>query len=390
MVRVGIDRIAFYTSKQYVALEDVAEHNQIDPDKFALGIWQEHMAVAPVDEDAVTLAANACEQIFANDDIDREVDQLLFATESGVDQSKAGGLYVRRLLGLNQNCRVVELKQACYSATAGLQMALAQIRANPKLKILLVASDIARYGLGTPGEATQGAGAVAMLLTANPSILAVDEQAGLHNDDVMDFWRPNYSDTAMVDGKYSTKVYLNTLKACIRDLKAKDGDLVFDHLCYHLPFSRMAEKAHKTFCRETQAPYDKDTFEQACGASLIYNRTIGNSYTASLYIALASLFDNQTVREGARIGLFSFGSGCMGELMSATVQSGYRDYLHSDYHQALLTNRQQLDYQAYKRAFTFSYRDDGGEQILPSETNGHYRIAQIANHQRHYEAVDRS
>lgn len=389
MVRVGIDRIAFYTSNQFVALKDVAEHNQIDPDKFALGIWQEHMGVATLDEDAVTLAANAAESIFADGSISRHVDQLLFATESGVDQSKAGGIYVRRLLGLNQNCRVVELKQACYSATAGLQMALAQIRANPALRILLIASDIARYGLGTPGEATQGCGAVAMLLTANPAIVEIDETAGLHSDDVMDFWRPNYSDTAMVDGKYSTKVYLNTLKACISDYRSRVDALDFHHLCYHLPFSRMAEKAHKTFCRETGSRYLVEDFERDISAGLIYNRTIGNSYTASLYIALASLLDNQQIEAGARLGLFSFGSGCMGELMSATVVSGYRDKLHARAHGAMLAARKQLSYAEYEQVFLFEYKRDGAEQVLPRQTTGTYRLAKIDRHQRHYEPSQR-
>lgn len=385
MVRVGIDRIAFYTSNQFVALKDVADHNQIDPEKFSAGIWQENMAVTTADEDAVTLAANAAETIFADGSIERHVDQLLFATESGVDQSKAGGIYVRRLLGLNNNCRVVELKQACYSATAGLQMALAQIRANPSLKILLIASDIARYGLGTPGEATQGCGAVAMLLTANPSILAIDEEAGLHSDDVMDFWRPNYSDTAMVDGKYSTKMYLTTLKACIKDYRQRVDSLAFDHLCYHLPFSRMAEKAHKTFCRETGTKFSADEFAEQINAGLVYNRTIGNSYTASLYIGLTSLLDNQHIAEGARIGLFSFGSGCMGELMGATVQPNYRQALHATKHSAMLQDRQQLNYSEYAQAFNFNYAKDGDEQVLPLQTKGTYRLAKIANHQRHYE-----
>ncbi len=387
MVSVGIDRIAFYTSKHYVALSDVAENNKIDPEKFSQGIWQENMAVPTPDEDAVTLAANAAEQLFSDGSLSRHVDQLLFATESGVDQSKAGGLYVRRLLGLNKNCRVVELKQACYSATAGLQMALAQIRANPELKILLIASDIARYGLGQPGEATQGCGAVAILLTANPRILTVDDVAGLHNDDVMDFWRPNYSDTAYVDGKYSTKVYLNTLKACLSDYQSRGGELSFEHMCYHLPFSRMAEKAHKTLCRETKQKFDADQFAHQVGDGLIYNQAIGNSYTASLYISLASLLDHGNVKPGAKVGLFSFGSGCMGEMMSGTVQPDFANALHAGRHKAMLEARTPMTYDEYKAAFTFSFVEDGSEQVLPRQAAGHYRLAKLANHQRHYESV---
>lgn len=42
----------------------------------------------------------------------------MLATETGVDQSKAAGLYLHPLLLLPRNCRIIELKQACYCATA--------------------------------------------------------------------------------------------------------------------------------------------------------------------------------------------------------------------------------------------------------------------------------
>ena len=63
-----------------------------------------------------------------------DIEMLLFATESGIDQSKAAGIYVHELLGLPARCRVVELKQACYSGTAALQLALPFLRENPRKK----------------------------------------------------------------------------------------------------------------------------------------------------------------------------------------------------------------------------------------------------------------
>ena len=68
-----------------------------------------------------------------------DIDHLLFATESGLDFSKASGIYVHRLLGLPRRCRVVELKQACYSATAAIRMALPMLQENPEKKILVIA-----------------------------------------------------------------------------------------------------------------------------------------------------------------------------------------------------------------------------------------------------------
>ena len=121
---VGIDEISFYTSNYFLDLRTLAEVQQIESDKYYTGIGQEKMSMAAPDEDVVTMAANAAQQVIDRVGVDC-ISSLLFATETGVDQSKAAGVYVHRLLGLNSNCRVVELKQACYSATAAIQMACA-------------------------------------------------------------------------------------------------------------------------------------------------------------------------------------------------------------------------------------------------------------------------
>jgi len=167
---VGIDDISFYASDFYLSLATLAQHNGKDPNKYLQGLGQHQMGVLPCDEDIVTMAANAAYPLVANRGIDK-IRTLLFATESGVDQSKAAGLYVHRLLNLHQNMRIIELKQACYSATAALQMACALVEKNPQHEVLVIASDVARYGLNTPGEATQGCGAVAMRITAQPRLL---------------------------------------------------------------------------------------------------------------------------------------------------------------------------------------------------------------------------
>src|SRR5699024_7218004 len=135
-------------------------------------------------------------------------DLVIFATETSVDHSKSGAAYVHRLLNLKPGVRSIEVKQACYAATAGIQMAKGHIALHPKSKVLVLASDIARYGLNTGGEATQGAGAVEMVIAQNPRILTLEEPNTFLSDDIMDFWRPSYSETAFVDGKYSNEQYL--------------------------------------------------------------------------------------------------------------------------------------------------------------------------------------
>ena len=83
---------------------------------------------------------------------------------------------------------------------------------SPESKVLVIASDIAKYGIETPGEPTQGAGSVAMLITQNPRIMAFNNDNVAQTRDIMDFWRPNYSTTPYVNGVYSTQQYLDSLK----------------------------------------------------------------------------------------------------------------------------------------------------------------------------------
>lgn len=145
--------------------------------------------MAPLSQDTISMAANAAAQILSDAD-KAAIDLVILGTESGVDNSKAGALYVQRLLGISNKARVLEIKEACYGATAGLQFAKLHIAQNPKAKALVIGSDIARYGLDTSGEVTQGAGAVALLVAANPRILALDMRSAYYSSEINDFWRP--------------------------------------------------------------------------------------------------------------------------------------------------------------------------------------------------------
>ena len=386
MIKVGIDTIAFYTSHYSLDLASLAAERGVDPDKFAVGLGQQKMAVPPPGEDVVTLAANAALRAMSSID-PSTIEMLLFATESGIDQSKAAGIYVHDLLGLPERCRVIELKQACYSGTVALQLALPFIRQYPNKKVLLIASDIARYGLNTPGEPSQGCGAVAMVLSANPRILAFEPEYGVVTENVMDFWRPNYSENAFVDGKYSSKLYMNMLEKVWQQYTELSGRGFLDHdyYCYHAPVSRLVEKAHQYLAKVNGTKLSDAELQQHVGGSLAYARIMGNSYTASLYIGLASLLDSAPDLTGKRLGLYSYGSGCVAEFFSGVVQPGYRDVLETEYHQALLAKRQSLSCPEYEAFFSFQYPADGSHCEIPLHETGQFRLASIADHKRYYE-----
>lgn len=388
-VKAGIDSLAVYTSRYALDLQALAVARGLEPTKYQDSLSQYIMSVPPPGEDIVTMAANAARQ--ALQDINpQDVGMLLFATESGIDQSKSAGVYVHRLLDLPAQCRVVELKQACYSATAALQLALPWVRENIGKKILVVAADIARYGLRNNAESSQGGGAVAFVLSANPRVLAFDKEYSVMTDDVMDFWRPNYMHEALVEGKYSSKLYLNMLGDTWREYSKLTGRQFSDHAyyCYHTPVPKLVEKAHQYLAKcSQQTQFSVEQLEQQLAPTLRYSQQIGNSYAASLYIGLASLLDNVAELSGQRIGFYSYGSGCVAEFFSGTVQPGYQAALHTAYHQAMLNNRIMLSCEEYEQFYQYQYNEAGEDQVIPEYDTGLFRLTNMQQHKRIYDQV---
>lgn len=390
-MKVGIDALSVYTPRYYLELAELAVVRGVPPEKYLTGIGQERMAVPAPGEDIVTMAANACLPLLEGQDLNG-IDMLLLATESGIDQSKAAAIYVHRLLGLAPHCQAFEFKQACYGSTAALQMALLQVARHPECQVLVVATDIARYGLGTAGEPTQGAGAVAMRIRAEPRLLAIEPDFACCTEDAMDFWRPNYRDEALVDGKLSMRVYVHILEECWRRHQALTGlgYADFARFCYHQPFTRMAEKAHERLAGLACGhAVERPLWWPQIADSLLYGRLMGNSYTGSLYVALASLLETGAeALDGERLGLFSYGSGCTGAFFAGTVQPGYRAALRTAAHRALFAERQALPIAAYETMYRFRLPADGSAFLVSEGCDtGAFRLAGIDGHQRQYERV---
>jgi hydroxymethylglutaryl-CoA synthase len=349
-------------------MKNLAAARNIDPDKFIIGIGQEKMALTPITQDPVTLAANAALDILSEEDKEA-IDFVIFGTESGIDNSKSAGVYVHHLLGLNPEARTIEVKQACYGATAGIQMAKGHIALNPDSKVLVLASDIARYGLNTGGESTQGAGAVALLISKDPKIIALENTSTYLTDDIMDFWRPIYSDKAFVDGKFSNEQYIAFFSQVWKSFKEKTGLGIkdFEALCFHLPYTKMGLKALRTIFDEGSEE-DKERLLANYQQSTLYNRIVGNIYTGSLYLSLLSLLENkQKLEQGSRIGLFSYGSGAVGEFFTGILQPGYREHLQIEQHSKLFESRKEVSVEEYEQIFEETLPVDGSKVELEIE-----------------------
>jgi hydroxymethylglutaryl-CoA synthase len=343
-MRIGLEAITFAVPKFFIDMTDLANARGADPAKFIKGLGQVEMAVATPAEDTVVLAADAGMQLLKKFDIDpSSIGLLIVGTETSVDQSKPVSIYVHQLLGLSSACRAFEIKHACYGAMAGVTMATDWIlsgRAKSR-KALVIASDIARYGAGTPGEPTQGAGAVAMLISDQAQLLEFNtEKQGYYSKQVMDFWRPNYSKEAFADGHFSINCYLDALAASYEMYTEGKTDFATSlRAClYHAPFVKMAQKAHiKLLEVISTKKIEAGTPEYASASadyakrvapSLEINSRVGNIYTGSLFLSLLGfLSDAKPEDAGQVISLFSYGSGCVSEYMTGRLVDGTKKNL---------------------------------------------------------------
>ena len=296
-MKIGIDKMGIYVPKYYLDIRDLAVARNIDPDKFVLGLMQNKMAINPITQDIVTMGVMAAEKILDDND-KKNIDMLIVGTETGVDQSKSASAFIHSLLGINEFCRSVEIKQACYGATAALQIAKDYISSRPDSKVLVIASDIAKYGINTSGESTQGCGAVAMLISQNPKMLEITNEAVCYTKDVMDFYRPNNSIYAIANGKLSTDTYLLSLDKVYSEFENRFGKKNYSALCFHIPYPKLGLKGLKRINRENLL--------EKFNASVIYSKEIGNIYTGSLFLSLISLLENsEKMNKDSLIGLYS-------------------------------------------------------------------------------------
>jgi hydroxymethylglutaryl-CoA synthase len=402
---VGIDAMAFHGPECFVDMGELATARGVDPAKFTKGLGQIEMAVATPCEDTVSLATVAGRKSLADFDIDpQEIGTLIVGTETGVDHSKPVAVYVHELLGLPSNCRTFETKHACYGAMAGLTSAIDWIVAGGAL---IIASDIARYGVGTAGEPTQGAGAVAMVVSERPRLLAIDKEIfGDYTRQVMDFWRPLYSKYAFTDGHYSIDCYLDALSGAWADAAAKAGSSQrlalsgFDACFYHVPFVKMARKAHQRHWEvelgrgiarddEEYAMKVTDSFEVLVNPWLTLNAVVGNIYTGSLFLALIDyLRTGQPEREGRAVSMFSYGSGCGAAFCFGAVAEGAAAHAAKLDPSAELEARRRLSVAEYEEILAACDTADtnDGEHLSPSkwQLRGDLFYIGTRNHIRQY------
>src|SRR5215212_5842682 len=309
---VGIEAINAFAGSAYINVEKLAHHRKLDPTRFTNLLMKEKTVALPY-EDPVTFGFNAARPIvdaLTPEEKDR-IEMVVSCTESAFDFGKSMSTYFHKLLGLNRNCRLFELKNACYSGAAGLQMAVNFIlsQTSPGAKVLVIATDITRFVTVEGGEGlsddwsffepSAGAGAVAMIVSETPHIFQIDVGAnGYYGYEVMDTCRP-VPDSEAGDAELSLLSYLDCCEGAFNEYRKRvegaDFGTTFGYLAMHTPFGGMVKGAHRDMMRKQlrakPAAIEAD-FERRVLPGLTYCQRVGNIMGAATMLSLLSTIEH--------------------------------------------------------------------------------------------------
>jgi polyketide biosynthesis 3-hydroxy-3-methylglutaryl-CoA synthase-like enzyme PksG len=365
---VGIEAINLYGGSAFVDVMELAGHRRLDTARFDNLLMQQKSVALPY-EDPVTFAVNAARPIVEQlPEAERDrIELLITCSESGIDFGKSLSTYVHHHLGLHRNCRLFELKQACYSGTAGLQMAvnfiLAQV--SPGAKALVIATDISRFLVAGDSadltmdwaffEPSGGAGAMALLVSEKPEIFQIDVGAnGYYSYEVMDTCRP-IPDSEAGNADLSLLSYLDCCNESFLEYRRRvpeaDYRSSFQYLCFHTPFGGMVKGAHRNMMRQhSDAKRDEieTDFASRVQPGLTYCQRVGNIMGGTVLLSLASSIDQGRFDQPRRIGCFSYGSGCSSEFYSGVATAAGQQKIRAMQLERRLDERYRLGMAEYE------------------------------------------
>ena len=239
---VGISGFAVYVPPYRVDLQDWCQWTASPWDKTSAVIGRS-FRMRGSNQSVYTMAATAVMRLIDHYDVDpRRVGFLGLGTESSTDNSAGAvivkgmvdeALLARGLPPINRHCEVPELKHACLGGIYAMKHGLRYLALEEEDRCAIVISaDIAEYARGSSGEPTQGAGAVAMLLEADPSLLRVQLKniGSASSYRAVDFRKPvmrnlirgklncHFQDLPVFNGKYSTTCYLDETLHALNDM----------------------------------------------------------------------------------------------------------------------------------------------------------------------------
>ena len=412
-MKVGIEAIQFDVPKIYLPIDILAQNRNIEPEKLTKGLGLNKMSFLDVNQDIITLGSNAFYKLIQQEDlIPTEISRIYVGTESSLDNSKPIASYILQVveqkLGTDtfQNCDVVDFTFACIGAVDALQNCLDYIRLNPTKKAVVISTDNAKYDLNSTGEYTQGAGAIAMLITSNPSIITFSKETGVSTSGVFDFFKPKVTiekfeitkninnegwfgileseititkEQPVFDGQYSNTCYINRITEAYNHYKKESNQyaIVFNNwhlILMHLPycfqgrrtFIEIFAKENPILLENQEGETEKDKLRalsksneyltlvnQKLKPTEIASSEVGNIYTGSIFLgflsALYHSYKENIDLKSQKTGFIAYGSGSKSKVFEGTIEQSWKSKIEQTNLFEVLEQRVAIDFETYEK-----------------------------------------
>ncbi len=414
-MKIGISAISYDVAPLFLSMHSLAIARNLDAEKLEKGLGLMRCTFADTYQDSVVFGANAITRLITDNGISlADVARIYVGSESGIDNSKPIASYISGLLeqkfgsGCLSHCDAVDFTFACIGAVDALENCVNYIKNYPDKKAIVIATDIAKYDLNSAGEYTQGAGAVALLIEADPKILAFEPVWACSHKSTFDFFKPyvkvsketlsndlEFFDTQGItekelelhreqpvfDGQYSNECYKAQIKEAYFRFKKLSGIETclyeqWNQIIMHLPYAFQGRRMlTELFALDAPNPilddaqdYDfqlktiaksKEYLEFVDGKLRSAEKAsslIGNLYTGSIFMALLSAlvvaFESDREITGKKFGFMAYGSGSKSKIFEAIIQPEWKNAIQNQKLFETIESATEIDFETYLKLHT--------------------------------------
>lgn len=277
-------------------------------------------SVPSPDEDAATIAVMAARRAIKRSNVDPiNIGAIYVGSESHPYAVKPTSSIVAEAIGAAPNLTAADLEFACKAGTAGMQASLGLVNSsNKNIPIdyaIAIGADTSQSAPGNALEYSASAGGVAYII-GSKDVIAEIKITKSFTTDTPDFWRREGKKYPSHGERFTGKpAYFKHIINCAKDVMGAMGcePCDYDHVVFHQPNGRFPINVGK------KLGFSQEQMERG-----LLTPEIGNTYSASMMVGLASILDRAVPDE--RILAVSYGSGAGSDGFHIEVTNRINDY----------------------------------------------------------------
>lgn len=344
-MNVGIAGYGIYIPAYRIKASEIASVWGKNASDIEISLGVVEKAVASYDEDAATMAYEAASSALQNAKINASKLQLCFVgSESHPYAVNPTSTIVGEFLGIDHRYIASDLEFACKAATTGMIAASGLIDSGKIEYALCIGSDTAQSKPHDVLEYTSASASCAIVLCgkAEEQIAQIVDFTS-YSSDTPDFWRrdgvryPSHGGRFTGEPAYFTHV-INAAEDLLKKLDMKPSD--FDYCIFHMPNGKFPRQAAKRLGFTPEQIRNSLTVDK-----------IGNPYSASSLLGLASVLDHAQPNEFIFMISYGSGAGSDGFVLKTTKGINAKRQKTNQFQQLQLrkTYISYLDYLKYSR-----------------------------------------